>query len=135
MTVELENTPVIDRETIEMLRAMDMDTDEESLVLELVDEYLVYATGIVEQITLAASAEDAAQLATSAHALKGASLNIGALVLFQVCNGIEQAARNGQLTDAAAPLRALPDAFTQTVQAFTELRNRTARGEAIDDLF
>ncbi|MEZ4674992.1 MAG: Hpt domain-containing protein [Caldilineaceae bacterium] len=126
--------PVIDRETIDMLREMDEITEDSDLLLELIDDFLTHSTLLVSDIHTHAHQEAQAELAATSHSLKGASLNIGALLLFQVCDAIELMARNQQLAQAKMQLPALSDAFASTTAALAELRDRTNRGEMIDDL-
>lgn len=130
----MEQAPVIDRETIEMLREMDLATQDSDLLLELIEDFLTYSKTVVTDIERSAQHDEGAALATSAHSLKGASLNIGALVLFQVCDKIELLARNQEVTLAKAQLPMLEHAFQATAVALVELRERTHRGEMIDDL-
>ena len=130
----MERAPVIDRETIDMLREMDEITKDGDLLLELIDDFLTHSQVIVSDIHSHAVQEKHHELAATSHSLKGASLNIGALVLFQVCDRIELLARKQNLIEAKAQLPALADAFQLTTAALIELRERTHRGESIDDL-
>lgn len=130
----MDQVPVIDRETINMLREMDAVTEDGDLILELVDEFLTHSTMLVTEIKMYAQQNVAEKLATTAHSLKGACLNIGALVLFQVCDRIEEMARNQDLVETKAQLATLNDAFLTTTKTLTELRERTSRGESIEHL-
>ena len=130
----MASAPVIDRETIDMLREMDEVTDESDLLLELIDDFLTHSQILVANIQIHAEQDEQRELASSSHSLKGASLNIGALILFQVCDKIELLARNQNLLDARNQLPNLTNAFQRTTAALIELRERTYRGETIDDL-
>lgn len=130
----MASAPVIDRETIAMLREMDEVTTESDLLLELIDDFLTHSRVLVANIQAHANQNEQLELASSSHSLKGASLNIGALVLFQVCDKIEILARNQNLLDARDQLPNLASAFQSTTAALIELRERTQRGETIDDL-
>ena len=130
----MKRAPVIDRETIDMLREMDDVTDESDLLLELIDDFLVHSATLVTDIQHNAETEAQSALAATSHSLKGASLNIGALVLFKVCDKIEYMARNHDLGAAKAQLPELINAFQATTTALTELRERSQSGELIDDL-
>ncbi len=130
----MASAPVIDRETIDMLREMDEVTNESDLVLELIDDFLTHSQILVANIQTHAEQDEQLELASSSHSLKGASLNIGALILFQVCDKIELLARNQNLLDAKNQLPDLNSAFQRTTAALIELRERTYRGETIDDL-
>ena len=129
----MSGTPVIDRETVEMLREMDEIT-EDNLMLELIDDFLTHCAQLVREIEECALQDLVAKLASVSHSLKGASLNIGALVLFKVCDKIELLARNHQLNEAKTEIPHLLIAFQDTYHALTELRRRIVEGEAIDDL-
>lgn len=130
----MASEPVIDRETVEMLLEMDDISSEDGLLIELIDEFLVHSAKLVADIRNHAMAEAQSELTASSHSLKGASLNIGALVLFQVCDTIETLARKHELIAAIQRIPELNDAFDATQVALTELRERTTRGEMIDDL-
>lgn len=148
----MEHAPIIDRETIDMLREMDAIT-EDDLLLELVDDFLAHSRGIMVEIRVSAQLPDYRKLAAQAHSLKGASLNIGVLGLFNVCDQIETLARSlvgtgstqgdkveGSSSQAvtvqavAKQVAELDPIYQATADALTDLRDRTSRGEAIDDL-
>jgi len=130
----MTNAPVIDRETIDMLREMDAITEDDDLLLELIDDFLFHSAKHVQAIRLSAQARSEHELATQSHSLKGASLNIGALALFQVCDVIEVLARQNNLLLIDQWLVELDLAYQKTATALAELRYRTSRGESIDDL-
>jgi len=133
-SIDKDRPPIIDRETVDMLREMDEVTDDENLILELVDEYLTHSALLVSEITTLIKQRSLPELAAKAHSLKGASLNIGALALFEVCDQLELAIRSQQSVDSYLYLTALETAFAETSDRLVELRNRSRRGENIDDL-
>jgi HPt (histidine-containing phosphotransfer) domain-containing protein len=130
----MTNAPFIDRETIDMLRAMDAATKEDDLLLELIDDFLFHSADLVQAIKLSSQSRGEHELAAQSHSLKGASLNIGALALFHVCDVIETLARQNKLAMIEHWMTELDDAYQKTTVALAELRNRTCRGENIDDL-
>lgn len=145
----MTNAPVIDRETIVMLQEMDAittkgSTTEENLLLELIDDFLVHSADLVKVIQHslrknalpvdALPVDTMAELAAQSHSLKGASLNIGALALFQVCDTIETLARQQRITKVEHWATELTHAYQETALALAKLRSRTSRGETIDDL-
>lgn len=134
VSTDLTYTPIIDRETVEMLREMDMIADDGDLLLELVDDFLSHSTLLVEDIARYLTQQNLPDLAAKAHSLKGASLNIGALALFAVCDALESMARNHQLPDEEQQLSLLNRIFSNTATTLVEIRERTQRGEDIDDL-
>ena len=130
----MTNAPVIDRETIDVLREMDAITTEDHLLLELIDDFLLHSADLVKAIQVSLQMQREAELAAQSHSLKGASLNIGALVLFQVCDTIETLARQHKLSRMDHWRTELDNAYQQTALILSEMRSRTARGETIDDL-
>jgi len=130
----MKRAPVIDRATIDMLCEMDDATEENDLLVELIDDFLAQSAALVTDIRSHARHDAQQALAASSHSLKGASLNIGALVLFRVCDKIELMARNRELTEVKALLPNLTDAFDATAAALTDLRKRRLDSEMIDDL-
>ncbi len=126
--------PVIDRETIDMLRAMDAIPQEDELLLELIDDFLFYSADLVNAIKRCSQTRVDHELAAQSHSLKGASLNIGALALFEVCDAIETLARERELSLMTHWLTALDGAYEKTTVVLIELRSRASRGENIDDL-
>lgn len=130
----MPNAPVLARETIASLREIDALTTDDELLLEVIDDFLLYSTDLVDAIKVAAQDPADGALASQSHSLKGASLNLGALALFEVCDTIERLAREQQLSTIEEQLSALYTAYEKTTVALIELRNRTRRGETIDDL-
>ncbi|WP_433384552.1 PAS domain S-box protein [Actinoplanes sp. CA-142083] len=66
-----------------------------------------HAPGHVEQIHQAVALDDAERLRQQAHQLKGVAANLGAQDLAEVCERLEQAARDGDLDAAIEPLSQL----------------------------
>ncbi len=135
----MTNAPVIDRETIAMLQEMDAITTDDNLLLELIDDFLVHSADLVKVIQHSLRMETVqldptAELAAQSHSLKGASLNIGALALFQICDTIETLARQQRITKVDYWAAELNHTYQKTALALAELRSRACRGEAIDDL-
>lgn len=131
--------PVIDRETIVMLQEMDAITTkgkptEDNLLLELIDDFLAHSADLVKIIQHSLQADTMDELAAQSHSLKGASLNIGALALFRVCDTIETLARQDRITRVDQWAAELNHAYQETALALAELRARASRGEIIDDL-
>jgi len=66
-----------------------------------------HAPGHVEQIHQAVALDDAGRLREQAHQLKGVAANLGAQDLAEICERLEQAARDGDLDAAIEPLSQL----------------------------
>jgi len=130
----MTNAPVIDRETIAMLREMDAMTKEDNLLIELIDDFLFHSADLVKAIRLSSNAQLERDLAAQSHSLKGACLNIGALALFQVCDTIETLARQSKLALMEALVTELESTYQKTACSLAELHRRINRGETIEDL-
>ena len=89
----------MDRSQIALLLSLD-DGQGEALA-EIVDEYLALSAGGSEALERLLSAGDRGALERTAHTLKGASANVGASGLVEVCAGLETRARQARLQDAA----------------------------------
>lgn len=130
----MTNAPVIDRETIAMLREMDAMSKEDNLLIELIDDFLLHSADQVKAIQLSAAAQLERDLAAQSHSLKGACLNIGVLALFQVCDTIETLARQGKLELMEELVAELENTYQKTELQLAELHKRITCGETIEDL-
>lgn len=63
--------------------------DDDSFFREIIDLYVEQYPDLLEKIKLSYSEGDLINISKSAHALKGASLNIGAKKLAEICLKIE----------------------------------------------
>ena len=98
--------------------------DDEALTMtrEVIGLFLGDAPRRLQAIANAVAAQDAGELATAAHALKGAAGNVGAVAMQQAADHLESAARNGMPADAAQRLENLHALWEATRAA---LRDRT----------
>jgi CheY-like chemotaxis protein len=99
----------LDASVIRSLR--DLAGEETKLVRDVIEQFLKDSPKRVETIFRAAKEENARELEKAAHALKGASGNIGAKALWAVCEKIEDLARSNELKEAAGPLGVLQEEF------------------------
>ncbi|MBV8951495.1 MAG: response regulator [Actinobacteria bacterium] len=104
---------VIDPERFAVLR--DLDAGDGDLLTMLVDEYLNDATRLLASLRAAVAEGDPETIARAAHTLKGASANLGAAHLAELCARLEALGRAGAL--GTAP-RLVDDADT----AFAHVR-------------
>ena len=109
----MNTAPVLDRK--QLLEVTDGDVEFEQ---ELLGAYRASATGTLGRLRTALSAGEATQIIREAHALKGASLNVGASALGECAGAIEKAARAGDLALARHEARELD---TQEAALWAEL--------------
>lgn len=115
--------PVLDPSQLEALRDLD-ESGDGGLVREVVELFL--ADTPVKLAALKAAVHDlsAPSVFTSAHALRGSLLAIGACRLATVCDEIETDARNGKLT---AALRHDSETLDRDFEAVTQALRSLAR--------
>ncbi len=89
----------LDRSQIELL--LSLDDGEGAALQEIVDEYLAMSEDGHARLLQALDERDQPGVEHAAHALKGASANVGAASLAEVCAAIEARARQAQLQGAA----------------------------------
>ena len=89
---------VLDAECLDRLRDLEGPEDP-SLLSELIELYLDDAGRRMKDLATATSQADLEAVARAAHALKSSSANMGALVLADICSGIECKARTGDPVD------------------------------------
>ncbi len=104
----------LDRAQIELLLSLD-DGQGETLA-EIVNEYIRVATEGRGELLREIDQRDSGALARTAHTLKGASANVGASGMAEVCAGLELRARQAQVDDAAALMEQFEAEF-ERVQA------------------
>ncbi len=89
----------LDQSQIELL--LSLDDGEGGALAEIVDEYLVVTWYGHAELVRDLGEGDSTALERTAHTLKGASANVGASGLADVCAGLEMHARQDQLDHAA----------------------------------
>ncbi|MEO0356316.1 MAG: Hpt domain-containing protein [Cyanobacteria bacterium P01_A01_bin.3] len=80
---------VIDRD-----RLSSISDGEREFEIELLDAYIEDARDCLADIEVALAADNWSDVAAVAHQLKGASGNVGALCMLELCVQLEQEARN-----------------------------------------
>ena len=90
---------VLDPERVALLR--ELDGGDGTLLPAVADEYQRDAAAQVEAMRSAAAAGDASTLQRAAHTLKGASANVGAATMADLCRRLEGQARDARLAGAA----------------------------------
>jgi len=95
------------------------------LLAEIIDEYLTQTARDRELLGHVASEGDPEALNRTAHALKGASANVGAVTLAGVCAEIEARGRFEQLDGLADMLARFDAEFGRVRDALTAVVTRT----------
>jgi DNA-binding NarL/FixJ family response regulator len=113
---------ILDPAVIANLRALH-DGQHPNPAEELVDLFLQHAPLSIQEMELAAARYDAPELGRIAHALRGSSSSIGAVLLARRCAEIEEKAGSRALQEAAHLLSNLRTDFDETVPALKSFRN------------
>ena len=90
---------VIDRQVLDYLASLRTNGKPE-LLARTINLYLVESPKLVQKLKQAAAANDAPELARSAHSLKSCSANVGARLLSRYCGDIEASARRADTEEA-----------------------------------
>jgi two-component system, sensor histidine kinase and response regulator len=111
---------VIDRSQLEVLRSL--DDGEGAVLAEIIEEYLTQTAAGRDELVRVLAEGDPGGLERAAHALKGASANVGAARLADLCAQMEARGRFAQLDGAAelvgsfdAEFRLVRDALTSAL--------------------
>ncbi len=109
----------LDRSQIELL--LDLDDGEGGALSEIVEEYIAHGKQVWVELRRTLTAGDVAALERSAHTLKGASANVGASTLAQLCGALESHARMEQLDQASGLIDQCDAEFARVQEALTVL--------------
>ena len=88
----------LDAAALENIRSLDSDGE---VLAEVIQMFFDESPGHLATLQQALAAGDAAELGRTAHALKSASFNVGAMALGELCRQLERQAKSGVLTGAA----------------------------------
>jgi two-component system sensor histidine kinase/response regulator len=101
----------LDHAQIELL--LSLDDGRGAALAEIVDEYVRVASEGLAELLREIDEHDSGGLARTAHTLKGASANVGASGMAQVCAGLELRARQARLDDAAVLMQQFEAEFAR----------------------
>jgi hypothetical protein len=102
MSSHTDTRDPLDRSQIEFL--LSLDDGEGAALAEIVAEYLILGDAGYAELCRLRHEGDWSTFERTAHTLKGASANVGATGLADVCASLELCAREAQLDDAGALL-------------------------------
>ena len=89
---------MLDHKFIEKIR----EYGGKNALAEIVELYFADQVQLLDNIRQALAANDSARLRDRAHALKGCSINLGAVEIGSLCEKIERLSADGELREAAA---------------------------------
>lgn len=86
---------------------------------ELLAAYLHDAESQLDKLRHAVARGDSSAIAAISHSLQGSSGNLGVRGVSALCRALEQEARHGTLTDGAASLHGIEQAFARAKEGLT----------------
>jgi HPt (histidine-containing phosphotransfer) domain-containing protein len=107
---------VLDVAQLEVVRNL-QQASEPDLIAELIAVYFEEAGPMVAELRAAHSRADVGGVARAAHALKGASTNLGIRRIVALCAGVEDRAHAGSLADVDSVLRQLDEELVDARRA------------------
>ena len=120
--------PVLDTAALANVRAVDGDG---AVLAEVIDIYLADAPEQMQSLRNALEGGRLGDLGRSAHALKSASLNVGAKSLCELCSRLERQARAGQSAGTAELVAGIESLMAHVCNALrTELASLPARADS-----
>ena len=114
----------IDTKKIEELKEL-VDEDDPGFLIELLEDYMNDSKENLKAIRYAIQAKDTVTVVNTAHTLKGASSNIGAVNMTELSKRLEHLGRKETLEGAVELIDQLEVEF---VEVKSELEKETVRG-------
>lgn len=112
---------LLDQDVIDELKMVAGDAPE--LLDEIVDAYLMQLPEFLDGIRQGILSQNGVQLNQAAHSLKGASYNMGALQVGELCASLEQQGLQNDFSNGAERLARLEQASAATVTALQALKS------------
>jgi CheY-like chemotaxis protein len=110
--------PALEAAVLEGIRAMDADGSG-GFLRQLIDKYLANSSADLDHLASSVRSGDAEALGKTAHRLKSASANLGAMVLSSICKDLETAGRSGELDGAERLVAAIRSEYERVSRALT----------------
>ena len=114
---------VLDMAVVEELVSL-CDEGDPELLLDLIGLFLADGPTKVQALLQGLAAEDFEQMERAAHSLKGSSGNLGARLLQDTCEKLQQATRTRDLATTKQLVPLLPAQLAEVERALEALRQR-----------
>ncbi len=118
LLASLASHPSVDPAALNELKAF-QDEGDDDIVAELIGIFLDDCPGRLESIRHGVENDDAAEIASAAHALKSSSAQLGALRMSAICQMLESDGKAGKTDNAAELSSELLDEFERVRQQFS----------------
>jgi HPt (histidine-containing phosphotransfer) domain-containing protein len=117
--------PLLDPAALDNIRSIDEDG---SVLAEVIQMYLDEAPPHLANLQAALAAGKATELGVTAHAMKSASFNVGAMALGETCRRLERLGKTGDLTGAAELVASIERQYALVEPALRVELNATGVG-------
>jgi HPt (histidine-containing phosphotransfer) domain-containing protein len=97
-------------------RLFEMVGGDEDFIVEILELYVQASGADVESLVSAVGRDAGAEASRLAHTLKGASGNVGADAMMDLCQRLELALKNNATNEVTALVAKIEDVFAQTVE-------------------
>ena len=114
------DSPVIDPQALENLRALSPD-DNDEFIREIFAIFIEDTPKRIEELDQSLAAKDSSKFVRAAHSIKGSSANLGALALKIASERLENQSRKTGLEDVAALVAEVKVEFERAKAAINEL--------------
>ncbi len=96
-----DDSPTIDKSALDQIAELDPEQNGQ-LLNNIIDSYIENAAELMEALTVAVSNDDLEVAVRSAHSLKSAAANVGAVRFSALCSDMERHGRAGDISAMAA---------------------------------
>jgi PAS domain S-box-containing protein len=109
-----------ENEIFDLASALHRAMDDREFLRNMLTAFLEQAPAYVDDLDTAVSSQDTQALTRTAHSLKGASANLGLVSLSAAAKEIEEASRNGTVTDVPDAPDRIREEFERLEQALSD---------------
>ena len=118
--METDKSSYLDLDVINNLKELGGE-EGDAFFKEIIDLYNDQYPGLFKNIKANAILKEPLKLSQAAHALKGASLNIGAKQIASICKEIELQGKNNDLNGISEKIFLLEEKYNETMKIIGEI--------------
>jgi len=119
------HSSILDTNRVLSLLELDEPNEVDSFFTDLVKEFTSEASLLIHLIKQSIQHQDSAAIAAYSHSFRGASLNMGAIALAQMCDILETDARRNQLSGTCTWLAEIETLYSETIYALETIKDQT----------
>src|SRR6478609_6505351 len=106
--------PIIDAQKLQAIKNLSEPDDDDDFFKELLNIFFQRCPALLAELDVAVASKDPVKLERSAHALKGTSGNLGAILMMKLAEQLEMMGRSGKVETAAEVLAELHKTYPIT---------------------